>query len=684
MTTAPTAPVRRPALLLFTPADPAAQRRFMPEIQGLRALAVALVVLFHLWPARLTGGFVGVDVFFVISGYLITSHLRRELEVTGGIRLGSFYARRIRRLLPASLLVLAVTAVAAVAILPPQLVRAAGREVLASTLYVQNLWLASRAVTYSASNEVASPVQHYWSLSTEEQFYAVWPALMLLGVWLGRRWLAGRTTLAIAMVLGTLALASLVHSVVLTAADPAAAYFVTTTRVWEFATGAMTSFFLARCAPTRWVALALRWLGLAAIVVTAWTISQSTPFPGAVALAPVLGTAAVIVAGDTGRRDPTRRLDGLRPVQWLGDASYSVYLWHWPLIVFVPFLTGHLLRWPEKLAVAAATAVLAEASRRWVEQPFLTPRLRAARPARTFAAAGLAMAVLVGGTLGHATWTDRAEAEARRVQLEQLAADPCLGATAALNPAQCGNPFTPPLTAPVTEADSPWLMPSCDPECWEGERPEKVVAVVGDSHAQVLYHALVPALEPQGYGFALFLQGACPLNIAGRDRYFEEIHDPSECGDWSAGVIDRIRELGPDLVVSSAFAESTWSDPLVGVTGYHATWAALTDIAPVVVVRDHPGTGGLWGPECLAKNEGEQEACSVLRSVALPPDLAYEAAGDGAPAGVTRVDLTDLFCDAQRCHAVVGGLPVYWDKDHLTSTFARSLAPALSARMELP
>lgn len=144
--------------MLLTPAETVTPRRFLPEIQGLGALAVGLVVLFHLWPQRLTGGFVGVDVFFVISGYLITSHLRRELEDTGRIKLASFYARRMRRLLPASLLVLAVTGVAAVLILPPQLARAAGREVIASTLYVENLWLASRAVTYSASNEIASPV----------------------------------------------------------------------------------------------------------------------------------------------------------------------------------------------------------------------------------------------------------------------------------------------------------------------------------------------------------------------------------------------------------------------------------------------------------------------------------------------------------------------------------------------
>ncbi len=669
--------------MFLIPADPADQRRFLPEIQGLRALAVGLVVLFHLWPQRLTGGFVGVDVFFVISGYLITSHLRRELDQTGRIRLSAFYARRMRRLLPASLLVLAVTAVAAVVLLPPQLARSAGREVIASTFYVENLWLASRAVTYSASNDLASPVQHYWSLSTEEQFYAVWPALIILGAWLGRRWLRGRTNLAIGLVLGALTLASLVHSIVFTAVDPAAAYFVTTTRVWEFAAGAMTSFFLSRWVPTRGFALALRWTGLAAIAVTAVVISQATPFPGAVALAPVLGTAAVIVAGDTGPRDPLARLDALAPVQWLGNVSYSVYLWHWPLIALVPFATGHALTWPEKLGILVATGVLAEASRRWVEQPFLTGRLRTARPATTFLATGLAMAVLAGGTFAHGLETERQEEAARQARIEQLSSDPCLGAPAALNRDRCGDPFAEPLHGAVTEADSPWEMPDCDPACWPGERPERVAVVVGDSHAQVLYHALAPVLEAEGYGLALVLQGNCPWNLAGSDIAVDGPRPASQCGDWSRTALDTIRGLDPDLVVTTSFAASRWSDPAAGTRGFHETWASVADLAPVVVVRDHPGTGGVWGPECLAKNPGDQAACSLPREEALLPDLAFDAAADGAPEGVTRVDLTDLFCDEARCHAVVGGLPVYWDKDHLTGTFSRSLAQPLAERLTL-
>lgn len=174
-----------------------AERQFLPEIQVLRAVAVTLVVLYHYWPDTLTGGYVGVDAFFVISGYLITSHLLREVDRTGTIRLWAFYARRARRLLPAAVLVLLFVALGTILLLPVNLWTATAHELTASAFYVQNLWLASKAVTYAGSNDLASPLQHYWPLSAEEQFYVVWPSLIILSCLMARRWLRGRTMPAV-------------------------------------------------------------------------------------------------------------------------------------------------------------------------------------------------------------------------------------------------------------------------------------------------------------------------------------------------------------------------------------------------------------------------------------------------------------------------------------------------------
>ncbi|MDQ5839588.1 MAG: acyltransferase, partial [Chloroflexota bacterium] len=377
-----------------------ANRSFLPEIQALRAVAVMMVVLYHYWPGTLKGGYVGVDAFFVISGYLITSHLLRESDRTGTVRLWAFYARRARRLLPASLLVLLFAALGAILLLPTDLWDATAHELMASGFYVQNLWLASKAVTYSASNDVASPVQHYWSLSAEEQFYLVWPSLIIISCLLARRWLRGRTLTAVGFTLLLVTLGSLALSVWATQTNPAAAYFITPTRAWEFGAGALVVLLMRKWVPPLAWARLLRWLGLIALLASAWLFSGVTPFPGHAALLPVTATAAIIVAGDTGRADPSDLIVRLRPVQWLGDASYSIYLWHWPMLVFAPYVVHHNLRAPELLALMLLCLVISGLSRSFAEDATrFWPRLTRT-PRATLAAAGVGMLViaLVSGT----------------------------------------------------------------------------------------------------------------------------------------------------------------------------------------------------------------------------------------------------------------------------------------------
>lgn len=652
-----------------------AARRFMPEIQALRALAVALVVLFHLWPDSLTGGFVGVDVFFVISGYLISSHLLREADRTGSVRLIAFYAKRMRRLLPASLLVLAVSGVAAAVLLPPVFSVGAAREVVASSLYVQNLWLAGKAVTYSASDDVASPVQHYWSLSAEEQFYLVWPALVLLGLWAGRRWLRGRPVTGVAAVLVVVCLASFVHSVVFTHADPAAAYFVTTTRAWQFGVGALTGVLLRRWGPTTAGALALRWSGLALIVGTALTITQAMPFPGWLAVPPTLGTAAVILAGPTTPRDPSEFVTGLAPVQWLGDVSYAVYLWHWPLIVLLPYALHHPLTTPERVGILIATGVLAHLTRRFVEVPALSGSLSRRRPAATFAAAGLATGLIASSAFVFQALPAPAPDPAL------LGDQRCLGARAHALPT-CPDPFATAPVAPVGPTDSPWItFPAA--ELWDGTRPARVLAMVGDSHAQTLMPALKPIAEANGYEFTFFLQGGCPATYADSPAFNGTPREPDECARATRELNGRIMAARPDVIVTSSFIGSAFRSEAESTAGFHAVWDEWSTFNPqIVVIADHPTTGGEYGAQCLALNLGDHLACAQPRSEALLPDpAAVAAASYRAP--VTVVDLSDVFCDARQCHPVVGGLPVYWDGDHLTLTFATTLRPVIEARLHL-
>ncbi|HEV3000818.1 MAG TPA: acyltransferase, partial [Solirubrobacteraceae bacterium] len=371
-----------------------------PEIQALRGVAVLTVVVFHLWPSVLPGGFVGVDVFFVISGFLITGQLVREVDRTSRVSLAGFWARRARRILPAALVVLAFCALATKAVVPETHWREFFAEITASTAYVENWQLAEAAVDYADADDAASPVRHFWSLSVEEQFYLVWPLLIMLALVWGRR--------AIGPVLGAVVLVSLVWSIVATAGDPAAAYFITPTRAWEFGLGGLLALV-----PLRGRSPALSWLGIGAIALAAVLYSGDTPFPGVAALLPVLGAAAVIAA----------RSFAFRPLERVGDVSYSVYLWHWPLIVLAPFAGG-----ASKVVLLALTFVLGWASKVAVEDP--VRRLRWRPRAILAPAAAATAAVLLLSLSGTAALDDRLDREQDAVARVLERQPPCFGAAA--------------------------------------------------------------------------------------------------------------------------------------------------------------------------------------------------------------------------------------------------------------
>jgi peptidoglycan/LPS O-acetylase OafA/YrhL len=689
-------------LSLRAPEAPATprERTFLPEVQALRALAVLLVVVYHLWPNRLTGGYVGVDVFFVISGFLITSHLRREVERTGTLSLRAFYARRARRLLPAALLVLLVTALAASVLLPVSRWAATAGDVLASTFYVQNWALAGRAVDYSASQDAASVVQHYWSLSVEEQFYAGWPLLVLLLVWLARRSRSGRSLLLPGIAVVTAA--SLAWSVYWTATQPAAAYFQTPTRVWELGVGAMLALVLTGGRLATWlnagtaVPLVLRWAGFAAIAAAAVTLTSSSPFPGYLALLPVLGTAAVIAAGDTGPRDPSSRLVSLRPTQFLGDVSYAVYLWHWPVIVLGPFALAAPLTTVDKLAVLAGTLVLAWLTREFVEQPAQRWR-RLRRPLAVGVSTVAAMALVAGVAGWQYHRVDVAEAAARDA-LAAAQGNPCFGAgSLAPGATGCADVYGPPASLTLTDDDQPWFR---DPACrgTEGgqsdtdldvttcrfgdEPPTRRVAVVGDSHVEHWRGGLHEIARQENWELVEILRGACPVTEARVIAFRGSDTDTDGCARWGGQVTDWLTSHDVDAVVTSSFTTAftfEGTDSLeAGARGFQATWSTWLDAGlEVHVLRDVPTTGHPHVPECLQSHPGDPEACSRPRSEAVVPDAATVAAERTADPRLHLVDLTDYFCDETTCYTAIGGAVVYFDADHLTGQFSRSLAPFL-------
>src|SRR5215217_6727615 len=375
-----------------------ARSRFRADVEGLRAVGVVAVVAYHAELGPVRGGFVGVDVFYVLSGFLITGLLWEELDGTGRLRFGAFYARRARRLLPAAVLVLLVTLVASSLWLSLLQVPVVARDAAAAALYVANYRFALQRTDYLADAS-PSPLQHYWSLGVEEQFYLLWPVLLLVVFVAGRRLRTPSSAGAVA-VLALAGAGSLALSLRLTAVSEPWAFFSLPTRAWELAAGGLVALSASTLRRLPGVAAAtLGWLGLEAIAWSITRFSAATPFPGAAALFPVGGTAAGFAAPRLG---PGRVL-GWRPLQAAGKLSYSWYLWHWPLLILAPVVAGHALRLGQRLGLAAASGLLALATVKLVEDPVrFSPRLRA-RPSRSLALGAGLTAVTTAVAMATAT-----------------------------------------------------------------------------------------------------------------------------------------------------------------------------------------------------------------------------------------------------------------------------------------
>jgi peptidoglycan/LPS O-acetylase OafA/YrhL len=677
-----------------------------PEIQGLRAVAVGLVVLYHLWPGRLPGGYVGVDVFFVISGFLITAHIFREVERTGTLSLLSFWARRIRRLLPASLLVLAVSALAVVLWVPETLWAQSARQIAASALYVENWVLASDAVDYMAQGNVPTVAQHFWSLSVEEQFYVLWPLLVLGTVVLARRWPAmsggdSRRRL-LAGVIGVIGLISLAWSVFATAQDQSSAYFVTTTRVWEFAIGAALALVSIRL-PRRWAPV-VALVGLAMVVYSGFAYNDATLFPGWTAAVPTVGAAAVILAGATPQWWSPGRWLSCRPFTFVGDISYSVYLWHWPLIVVVPYITGTWLVAWQKILIGMASLGLAWLTKVYVEDRFRSTGWIAGRRSHAYQFAVVGMVTVVALGFGINSALNERERAARDDFVQAQESD-CFGPASLDEVNGCGSvigagPMLPPPEVVAQQNDEPRF-----PECQQGRGaaalkvctlgstepdPERVIAIVGDSHAAAWLTALDTLGQERDWQVRTYTKVSCPATSAVRVLPNEQTDDYRvSCHEWGQAVVSDLAAHPEvtDVIVtaySSAYEfDSAEDDPLAdaAVDGFAEVWADLVDQGHRVhVIAAVPRTQGENVPDCLAATDDPID-CATDRATSLPPDPLVTAVERSGP-GVHLIDLSDRFCDETLCYPVVGDVVVYRDYSHISAEYSIALLPYLAEQFD--
>ncbi len=616
----------------------------------------------HVSDGRVSGG---VDVFFLISGFLLTGQLAR-----GGLGLRARWSRMARRLLPSATVVLLATIAAGALLLPetrwPQTVR----EVVASALFLENWQLAADAVDYTARNNTTSVVQHFWSLSIQVQFFLVWPlavALVMLVAGRAPHRLHAHLT---ATLLGVFA-ASLSFSVALTAADQPLAYFHSLTRLWEFALGGLLALWIDRFPWTRGERVTFGWTGVLGLVACGLVLDGGSVFPGYAALWPTLCGALVLLGGVTSSRYGVHRLLLLRPVQFIGGVSYPLYLWHWPVLVLFMVARDQDEVGPlGGIAVIAVSVVLAVLTSRFVESPLRRLRI-SDRDAYRYGAAAMTTVLLAA-----AAW--QFAATQREIPTEGLGGPQYPGAAALVD----GEPEAAPLLpAPVSVyQDWVWVQNwDCTPLAEVGSDlctqpveapPEKRIMIVGDSHLEQFVAALVPIARRHDWQLITALRGACPFSTVS-----EVDPDDAGCAAWYTEVAGTIGELRPDAVVTLATR-----DVRAGLTeqtpaGFVQQWQRLSDLGiPVLAVRDNPRFA-FDVPDCVRQHGRDAAACGVDRDSVYAADPPYTRLD--VPPNVTFLDLADHLCDDTRCPAEIGNVLVYLDDNHLTASYATTMAPVI-------
>lgn len=710
------------------------------DIEGLRALAVGVVVLYHAHFLGLRGGFVGVDVFFVVSGFLITSLLLREHAASGRISLPGFYGRRIRRLLPASCLVIVGTVVAGNFWLEPLRLRDLGTDAVASGGFVANIVFAQRGTDYLQSALPPSALQHYWSLAVEEQFYVVWPALLALLLWRGRR-----STSRAAVGILVLSIASFIVCIWQTSVSQPWAFFGLHARAWELGAGALLAIAWPRVVTVSSLVRGVGgWIGVATIIASCFAISEAMAFPGVIALAPVVGTVLVLAAGDDATRGPVVVLRS-RALQWIGARSYSIYLWHWPALIIGEAAFDGPLSVGERVGLIIGSVVAADLSFRFVENPIRRSRSLATRHNLTLAlGAGLVVVSIGSGLFLRNKSVDLATevvATTPTFVTPTTPAPSVVSAPTSSTPSDTSAPDTttaaesttpaaettttapagppPPVVSPtepltavadaVETADVPKnLSPSLaeatgdkpiiyddgchldagstEPgECVFGDNTSSfTVALFGDSHAAQWFDALDLIAKQRGWRLlALTKLGCTPIEQITYNSTVGATYP--QCKPWRANVKKRLAAEKVAVVFisySNRLQQVGVQQPFpdqVWLDGFKELIPELRGLgSEPVLITDTPYPGRDV-PICLSENVSSVRNCAFARDKGIRQsrlDTNIAAAVDN---GAQVLDVTNWLCTDKVCPVIVGNLLVYRDTNHITTKYAEWLAPLIDA-----
>ncbi len=669
-------------------------RRFRPDVEGLRAVAVLLVVLFHAGVPGLRGGYIGVDVFFVISGFVITGVLLRERAVEHRTSILAFYGRRCRRIIPAATLVIIVTAVAAYAVLGVVGGDRTAVDGRWAAVFLANFHFASVGTNYLTATLPPSPLQNYWSLAVEEQFYLVYPTLFALVAWMSMR-VAFRIRMATGLIV--VIVASFTLSVLQTATESTVAYFSPFTRAWELALGALVAVstpVLLRM--SRRLAASMTWVGLAAILMAAFWFTSNTAYPGWHVAIPVIGSALVIAAGTVAPRGGAETLLRTYPFRHLGRLSYSLYLWHWPILILAAesadkstLPLSQAMGW---LLLSLAASVV---TYHLVESPIRHFKFALGH---RWVSVGLGLGLVVitlsiltvqlqgnGGNDVAASTPKGIVASQSIDQVQQLVTASLAVSSIPphLVPASWGGP--PPGSGCLLSAGQT-SMTGC---IFGDPHGTHTMVIYGDSHAAMWFQTLNDIAIRAQWKFIIMSKGTCPidmLHFVNPPGWGVRGGEWQACDEWHNSAIKDISQIDPNLLI---LTQEAGSGP--GYTSTRAEWEGglatlLSDIkarrARIVVLGNIP-LSPKGGPTCLAQHPNDVQVCAGRSPDLYSPWRKAEQAAAEAHAA-SYIDTLPWFCSSGICPAVIGQFNVYFDMYHVSSAYANYLEVVLAHALQLP
>lgn len=645
------------------------EKRYRTEIEGLRTIATLLIAIYHICLGRVSEG---VDVFFVLSGFLITMSLISKIERTGKIHFGNYLLGLAKRLFPLALTVIIFITGLSIVLLPQVQWDQITSHMLASTLFFENWRLSLDAVDYLAQADVASPFQHFWSMSVQGQFYIIWPFLIFLTYILAQKILktpVRKTLLAVLLIVFVL---SLSYSIYITNLNQPWAYFDLLARVWEFSLGGIFAILLPYLSLNKWISTFIGWVGLLIVCFTGVIIPVSDLFPGYIALLPIGGALLLILSAESSTRFGVDKILGSKPFLFFGRYTYGFYLWHWPLLIFYKvYMDTSTVSIAHGLLILFATFILSYVSTKFIETPIREIDARQSKAELIFVLCVMLVPVLLTN-FSFNYFMEQAKAQK---PLEYSIQDypGALEFQQNIEPNE-GIELIPSMVNVKTDLALFYDDKQCFTnkgavvtKCSYGvtDNPNYIIALVGGSHSGHWFPALEVLAEELNFQIDVYIRDGCRFT---NDDFGGQI--TSDCLVWNEKVMDVLIKDPLDLVFTTSTLNKRDTVPI----GYIGQWSRLEGITQIFAIRDNPRMAEDV-PTCVERVSDPSE-CSVPKNQGVSEIVPWENT-EGIPSNVTFADLTDNFCDESKCYGVIGNIIVYRDMHHITAEYAKTLAPAL-------